>query len=304
MQVVMYNYSDDVFKFLSPMTVDPLDNRTMPESDSHRNSDGYYITENISHGFVVDGPPVFYRINHDGFRSKHFNKFDDSLETVLFSGCSWTFGEGLPEQYIWPQLVVDKITKSGKLVDHYNIGYMGQSVNHIVKNIFAFIRNYGKPKHLLVCLPDIQRNIYYSPKLEQYIKAYVNTSCIGSKDKDRERYTKNYQAEDNLLVAVNSMLYLEDFCEASGINLVWTTWAYADYYAYSKIGFKKLMDPDTSFIQSNPSYNKSKTPYYPNPDNLPYWEDARDGAHPGTAWTHFISDKFYKAMEEGYREGH
>jgi hypothetical protein len=52
------------------------------------------------------------------------------------------------------------------------------------------------------------------------------------------------------------------------------------------------MDPDTSFIQSNPSYAKSKTPYYPNPGNLPYWEEARDGAHPGTAWTKHISKKY------------
>ena len=299
----MSRYSEEVIRFLNPTTVDHLDSRTLPSSEDLRNTAGYYITENIGHGFVVDGPPVFYRLNKDGFRSKHFDKFDDTKQTILFSGCSWTFGEGLPEEYIWPTLVVDKITESGRSVDYYNIGYMGQSISHIVKNIFGFIRSYGKPKHILVCFPDLQRNIYYSPKLEQYIKAYVNTSFIGSKDKDRERYTKNYQEEDNLLTAVNSILYLEDYCREANISLIWTTWSYADYYTYSQIGFSYLMDPDTTFIQSNPSYNKSKNPYYPNTDNMPFWEEARDGAHPGTSWTRFISSKFYEEMEARRNEG-
>jgi hypothetical protein len=291
-------YSDDVLKFLSPYTVDPLDTRTTPPDGHVLSSSGYYITENIQHGFVVDGPPVFYRINSHGFRSKHFNTFDKNKKTILFSGCSWTFGEGLPEEYTWPQLVVNKITANGTPVDNYNIGYMGQSVHHIVKNIYAFIRSYGKPDTLMVCLPDIQRNIYYSPKQERYIKAYVNTSFIGSKDKDRERYTKNYQEEDNLLVAVNMMLALEDFCLEAGIDLAWTTWSYRDYDTYKSIGFKSLMDPDTSFIPSNPSYNKSDRPYYENNEGLPYWDEARDGAHPGTAWTHHISNKFYDHIGE------
>ncbi len=292
----MPNYSEEVLRFLDPFTIDHLDDRTMPKLNDERDSDGYFITEQIGHAFIVDGPPVFYKINHHGFRSKHFEKFNNDKETILFSGCSWTFGEGLPVEYTWTELLVNKLEQDGKQVDHYNIGYMGQSINHIVKNIYSFIRNYGKPKYLLICLPDLQRNIYYSQKFNKYIKAYVNTSFIGSKDKDRERYTKNYQEEDNLLVAINSMLYLEDFCKASEINLIWTTWANQDYNTYKNIGFKNLMDPDTSFIAANPSYRKLEFPYYPNRMNLPYWEEARDGAHPGTCWTNFIASRFYKTI--------
>lgn len=287
-------YSDRVKEFISSSSLDHLDTRTILPLGGSLSASGYYITENIGHGFVVEGPPVFYRINSHGFRSKHFNNFENNKETILFSGCSWTFGEGLPEQYIWTQLVANKFAESGREVDHYNLGYMGQSIHHIVKNIYSFIRKYGSPKYLLVCFPDIQRNIYYSPKQEEYIKAYVNTSFIGSKDKDRERYTKIYQAEDNLLLATTLIFGLEDFCEKADIKLVWTTWNYPDYDIYKELGFNSLMDPDTSFVSANPSYNKSQSPYYPNPNSLPYWEEARDGAHPGTCWTHFISDKFYK----------
>jgi len=274
--------------FINLKNIDHLDTRTMPASLLERDAEGYYITDNIHHGFIVPGPEVLYKINMDGYRTKHFATFDNSRETILFAGCSWTFGEGLPTEYTWPFLV----TQAFENVDYYNIGYMGLSVNHIIKNVYSFIRSYGKPKYLFICFPDIQRNIIYSEKLESYIKAYTSTFFIGSKDKDREKYTLEYQNENNLLLATTQISALEDYCDEAGIKLVWTTWVYNDYEIFKDLDFKFLMDPDTSFIQSNPSYAKSKTPYYPNPGNLPYWEEARDGAHPGTAWTKHISKKY------------
>jgi hypothetical protein len=278
--------------FLNLKNIDTLDTRTMPSSVLERDANGYYSTRNVGHKLVVPGPEVMYKINMDGYRTKHFTLFDNSKDTILFAGCSWTFGEGLPLGYTWPHLVSQNFEDA----DHYNIGYMGMSINHIIKNVYSFIRSYGKPKYLFICFPDIGRNLYYSENLQSYIKAYPNTSFIGGKDKDRERYTLEHQSENNLLLATTQISALEDYCMEAGINLVWTTWVYSDYAIYKDLEFKFLMDPDTSFVQSNPSYNKSKTPYYPNIDNLPYWEEAKDGAHPGTAWNRHISKKFIEAI--------
>ena len=278
--------------FLNLKNIDTLDTRTMPSSVSQRDSNGYYLTNNVGHKLVVPGPEVMYKINMDGYRTRHFEYFDNSKDTILFAGCSWTFGEGLPLGYTWPHLVAQNFENP----DHYNIGYMGMSINHIIKNIYSFIRSYGKPKYLFICFPDIGRNLYYSESLQSYIKAYPNTSFIGGKDKDRERYTLEHQSENNLLLATTQISALEDYCIEAGINLVWTTWVYSDYAIYKNLEFKFLMDPDTSFVQSNPSYNKSKNPYYPNPDNLPYWEEAKDGAHPGTSWNRHISKKFIEKI--------
>ena len=278
--------------FLNLKNIDNLDTRTMPQSLEQRDSEGYYLTNFIGHGLVVAGPEVSYKINKDGYRTKQFEPFDNSKDTILFAGCSWTFGEGLPNEYTWPELVVENFENA----DYYNIGYMGMSISHIIKNVYSFIRSYGKPKYLFICFPDMQRNIYYSEKLKAYIKAYISTEFIGSSDKDRERYTLEFIPENNLLVATTQISALEDYCAEAEINLVWTTWVYVDYEIYKDLGFKFLMDPDTNFIQANPSYAKSKTPYYPNPNNLPYWEEAADGAHPGTSWTKHISNKFIEAV--------
>lgn len=291
-------YSDSVKNFIGLKNIDHLDTRTTPKDMSERNSDGYYITDNINHPKIVEGPEVTYRINMHGFRTKHFAPFENSKDTILFAGCSWTFGEGLPEEYTWPYLVAKNFNDP----DYYNIGYMGMSINHIIKSVYSFIRSYGKPKYLFICFPDIQRNLYYSDKLKSYIKAYANTAFIGGQDKDRERYTLNYQDEDNLLLATSQISALEDYCMEAGINFVWTTWVYRDYEVFKHLGFNFLMDPDTSFIQANPSYNKSKTAYYTNINNLPYWEEAKDGAHPGTSWTTHISNKFIQEVGRLYEE--
>jgi hypothetical protein len=290
--------SKAVTDFLDLKNIDHLDTRTMPASNSQRDSEGYYLTKDIGHQPIVSGPEVNYLINMDGYRTKHFAPFDNSKNTILFSGCSWTFGEGLPNEYTWPYLVSEHFDN----VDCYNIGYMGLSISHIIKNVYSFIRSYGKPKYLFISFPDIQRNIYYSEKLQSYIKAYTNTFFIGSNDKDRERYTLEFIFENNLLLATTQISALEDYCEEAGINLVWTTWVYGDYEMYKDLDFKFLMDPDTNFIQANPSYSKSKDPYYPNVDNLPYWEEAADGAHPGTSWTKHISNKFIKEIGRVYEK--
>lgn len=296
-----YDYSDKVIKFVQPDTIDHLDTRTTadPNNPNALDTDGYYVTELIGHALVVDGPVVTYRLNSDGFRTKHFDKFDDSKTKILFSGCSWTFGEGLPEEYIWPELVVKKFIDDGHDVDHYNIGFMGNSINQIINNVHGFIFKYGKPDYVMLALPDFARNIIYSPKQKEFIKGYPNTNFIGSSDKDRERYTLNYQHENNFQLAVTLIRNFEYYCEEAGIKLIWTAWDTRDYTDYNNhCKFKYLMDPDIDFWQCNPSYKKSDKPYYPNPQNLPYWEEARDGAHPGTAWTHFISDKFYSKVKE------
>jgi hypothetical protein len=283
---------ESVKDFINLKNIDHLDTRTIPVSSLQRDSEGYYLTNNVGHVLFVRDPEVMYKINMNGYRTKHFAPFDNSKNTILFAGCSWTFGEGLPNEYIWPELVA----KNFENVDHYNIGYMGMSINHIIKNVYSFIRSYGKPKYLFICFPDMQRNIYYSEKKQVYIKAYASTKFIGHKDKDQEKYTLEFIPENNLLLATTQISALEDYCSEAGINLIWTTWVYEDYEIYKDLGFKFLMDPDTSFIQLKALHDKTKTPYYPNIKNLPYWEHARDGGHPGTAWNAHISNKFIEAM--------
>jgi hypothetical protein len=270
--------------FINLKNIDHLDTRTTPKASEERDSEGYYSTNYIGHLLRVRGPEVIYKINKDGYRTKHFEPFDNSKDTILFAGCSYTFGEGLPNEYTWPELVAKNFNNP----DYYNIAYMGMSISHIIKNVYSFIRLYGKPKHLFICFPDMQRNIYYSEKLQSYIKAYVSTAFIGSDDKDREKYTLQFIPENNLVSATTQISALEDYCAEAGINLIWTTWVDSDYEIYKDLDFKFLIDPDSAVKSSS----------YPNTENLPYWELATDGAHMGTSWTTQISKKFIEAIEK------
>ena len=53
--------------------------------------------------------PYSYSINSCGFRTQEFKKYSKNSLKILFAGCSNTFGEGLPLEYTWSQLLIQKI---------------------------------------------------------------------------------------------------------------------------------------------------------------------------------------------------
>lgn len=274
----------DVMDFLNLKNMDQLDKKTKPQFTYQIDPYGYYSTEYIGHPLKIDGPEVIYKINSDGYRTKHFAPFDNSKETILFAGCSYTFGEGLPNKYTWPYLVSENFEN----VEYYNIGYMGMSINHIIKNVYSFIRSYGKPKNLFICFPDLGRNIYYSERMKSYIKVSIGAGAIASGDKDIKKYNLDFISENNLLLATTQISALEDYCSEAGINFIWTTWQENDYLIYKNIEFKFLIDPENIKLISTE---------YSNNENLPYWEFAKDGAHQGVSLTKNISRVFIEEIK-------
>jgi len=61
--------------------------------------------------------------NSDGFRSEDFV----SDAGMLFSGCSFSFGIGIPIDYLWTKTVSDHFNQP-----HYNLSVPGASVTSII----------------------------------------------------------------------------------------------------------------------------------------------------------------------------
>ena len=117
-----FNYVKDHISpnFLKPLTfpIPFLPQESGP--DHYMSDDGYlYTTLLNSHPENGKGPKFQYRLNSNGFRSDHFKKLDTSNINILFAGCSFTFGEGLPEEYTWPRLLENNIKhKTKKILKH------------------------------------------------------------------------------------------------------------------------------------------------------------------------------------------
>jgi len=268
-------------------------------SEIYLDKDGYWISNFIYSGKAAEDPnyPVFYKINRNGFRSNHFKIIDKNNPSILFGGCSWTFGEGIPEEYTWTKLLTNKINKKiNTNLEYYNTAYMGSSIDLIIKNTMGFIRKYGKPTYLFLLFPDLDRKTIFDDNNNEYIKAFPNTHWLSENNKHaQKRYTLEYKRETNIYDNFHLIYLLEDYCNNSGIKLLWSTWGAGDYELFKKYNFNNfIVEEKVDGEYFKPIHNKEdKTDYYKNKNNLPYWGVAKDNSHPGTAWTHFISNLFF-----------
>jgi hypothetical protein len=175
-----------------------------------------------------------YKINNLGFRG-NINKNSE----VITSGCSITFGIGVPESARWTNFLSKKINE-----DVTNLGSPGGSVESICNNIIQYSLNNKIPKAIFCLFPDLFRRMvvvdkeFYITKKDkdrakkdnlQYL--YCNSTIVnmGNGDIFMEVEDKKY-VEDSvsphqlILNSINAIYLLESFCLLNNIKLYWTTW--------------------------------------------------------------------------------
>lgn len=182
-----------------------------------------------------------YRGNLEGYRSDQFTQNAD----LLLAGCSYTYGTGVPESARWGDLFASSIGKHP-----YTLARPGMSIGSIVEELFLYFRVYGNPKNLVVLFPDPFR-----------LKTPVDGDLITLNEADgrgeygtisdgdpRKKFTTvatNYSYSYNsgisiikrpfnvevisgmdtaVYESIRSIRYLEQYCLASNIKLMWATW--------------------------------------------------------------------------------
>lgn len=233
--------------------------------------------DDVSKSKLQDGPEIIYNLNSYGFRSKEFDTIKNDTISVLYGGCSVTFGSSMFEEFMWSNILTSKIGTT----DSYNISYAGASIFSIVKNTMAFIRKYGKPNYLFICFPSITRNLYFNEEQDQFLNCFVFPYT--NPTKFEKKYIENFVIENSVLYSVEFIHMLESFCQESGIKLFWTTWNEDDDKIYSDINFK--------------SYIKIKENNLINDSDIPYWDIAKDMSHPGSKWNIGLANQFYDAVK-------
>jgi hypothetical protein len=306
-----FNYVKDHISpnFLKPLTfpIPFISQESNP--DHYMSDDGYlhttFLNNNVEYGA---GPKFQYRINSNGFRSDHFEKLDNSNINILVAGCSFTFGEGLPEEYTWPRLLEKKIKdKTKKNIKTYNIGYMGNSILNILSLIKSFINEHGKPDFIFMCLPDLTRDVAFCQVEGRYknlitLKAYIEDK---KKFKTEFKYMDNFVYETNIYQTMNELHMFEMLCDFAGIKLIWTNWWKPDTDIYKFSQFKNFVEMDQSVYtmidEHLPNaYEEIRKADLENVNSWPYWKKARDENHPGSRWTNILSDLFLTEMDARY----
>lgn len=175
-----------------------------------------------------------YKINHLGLRGEI-----DENATVIASGCSITFGIGVPELGRWTNILGKKLNKSIT-----NLGNPGASAESICTNIIQYCMNNKMPKEIFCLFPDFFRSMvvvdqefYKSSKIvrddpnkDVLHLTFCNPVTLLYEDslfmevKDKTYIENSVSPHQLILDAVNFIYILESFCLTNNIKLYWSTW--------------------------------------------------------------------------------
>jgi hypothetical protein len=259
--------------------------------------EGYWVGPNGPYDKATkEEDKVTYRFNNLFFRSDHFKTINPENISILYSGCSWTYGSGMYEDLIWPTLLSKKIAADiiGS-IESFSVATPGASVFLSIKNIMSFIRNYGKPTYIFMNMPPIARDVRYDKKNNFFYSVVMGNGYFESgHPKIFLDYVKQHTHEDSILKACEQIKLFEDYCNSSGIKLIWTYWHDADDKVYKDIKFDNVFYPDFSFKRF--SLDSPEEEYYPNINNIPLWDLAQDKHHPGSCWNIHCAEKFYSEL--------
>lgn len=212
-------------------------------------------------------PDITYVLNNYCYRSDDFS-VEDAKNNFLFSGCSYTFGTGIPYSGTWAYQF-NKFFKKEKFM---NLAINGASSDIIIKDIYRYVENFGKPLGVFVIFPDLGR--------ETIIKDTTKYLSLGMKTIE--------ETDFEFFDFIHSVKNLESYLTSLGIPFLWGTWRpdLEDETAKIAPGFinsfiRLLNHPNGSdFLEAA---NKAKT--------KKYWLKARDN-HPGIQKQTFYYEAF------------
>ncbi len=269
-----------------------------------------------------------YEINHLGLRGEI-----DENSDILASGCSITFGLGVPEAGRWTNFLSKKINQSVT-----NLGNPGASVETICNNIIQYSLNTKMPKQIFCLFPDFFRSMVVVDK--EFYKSKVDRGSIGTQDyleyiycnpkivKDRRSafmevedatYIEDSRSPHQLILdCINSIYILESFCLSNNIQLHWTTWNTASSWI-----LEELVKMENFKLKNYTSLYPPKSEYGPNAlveqtckidhdnefkDNVA-WKNGSDysiidgkktsqNSHPGIHFQYHVADFFYNLYKQ------
>lgn len=174
-----------------------------------------------------------YRHNSYGFRGEEFPGQVD----LITGGCSQTVGIGVPEEATWHESLAQRLG-----VSHVNIAAAGWSIPQLVESIMWYIKKYGKPKTIVLLVPDFARgfgvynkNVLRDPKVGHmhetsgspvYLSKYdVNAADTYPNISKRPHIpTDIFPPEFTVYFSARALASFIEYCRVGEIELVWGSW--------------------------------------------------------------------------------
>ena len=175
-----------------------------------------------------------YTINSLGFRGNVYKN-----PKIIASGCSVTFGIGVPELGRWTNFLEEKTNN-----DILNLGNTGASVQTICTNLIQYCMNNPMPKEIFCLMPDFFRRVvvvdkeFYESRVKRdgielneelgYVfcgpQVHAGKESLVMYGEDKKYIEDSVSPHQLILDSINFIYILESFCLVNNIKLYWTTW--------------------------------------------------------------------------------
>lgn len=237
-----------------------------------------------------DGRPNYttadfnYEFNSHGFRCDEF--VEEADLSILFLGCSYTEGIGLPLEDIWPTFLLNKIRSipqnTGKKIPYWSLALGGSSIDTAARVLYEHI-DLIKPRYIFYLLSSMQRrefcfdNTLITSWFPNPSSSYTKTSefDVVSRVFVNDNYAlyetnRSLMILNQLVAHTGTKIFMFDLCSGDTINI------------HQKI---QLMKPFNHI-----KYSRIDVPFTPMPlpKEFAYLSQkpvlARDSHHPGAAW--------------------
>lgn len=233
---------------------------------------------------------ISYKLNNYGYRCDDFNNID-SQNNFLFSGCSNTFGTGIPYNGSWAY----QLNKNLGGEKFFNLAINGSSSKLLIYELYEYIQLFGKPKAIFILFPGIDRFNNFIPVRRGIYKHEISTFL----------YTNKLDSELSMIMNfyfffydfINLIKIFESYCNNLNIKLFWSTWNSDLHKAITNINTVKNY---FSIVENNGEilFDIMQKEYLiPKELNNEYWTKSRD-IHPSIMDHHF----YYKVFEKEYKK--
>jgi hypothetical protein len=244
---------------------------------------------------IVPSTEMSYYLNNYGQRSDDFAKLDTDKHNVLFSGCSATFGDGLPDQFRWSKILYNELEIDNK-GPYQCLSFLGGGSDKIVSNILKYCNEFGNPDTIFVFFNDFTRHVEYSEKNDAF-RSKINLEY--DNEKNTATLAKDVSAYNLFIQTQNYIRILEIYCKAQGIKLFVSCRDSTTGAALKNIKLNNFQEFNIEEMLSN----SIKNPNFPTEEIVSkeyhkYLIKARDGRHDGIINNFLFKEFFIKQMKE------
>lgn len=198
---------------LAQENIDRLDLGLLSPSISHPFI--HRVVEENYRKYFNDSPePVLGIFNDFGQRCDDFKKDHGDKLHVLYAGCSFTYGEGVPIDLSWSGIVHEYINSYiADTSGYFNVGKGGLNFKRIQNQIMGYIKYSGKPDIIFINLPEIGR---------EFVE-YRSSLRLFNDNKDNIDNLKK-QIPSTILSFRENLVNFKIMCDVMGIRLILGCW--------------------------------------------------------------------------------